>query len=265
MEKILFFGDIVGKSGRKALAEALPQWKAEHQPNLVLANVENLAHGKGVTLNTLAELENLGVDVFTSGNHVFDKAPMAEQCFAEYTNLIRPYNYDNEVPGRGWCRIEKPGANFFIVNLGGVVFFENQYRGNIRNPFFALDEALAQHAEKNDIILVDFHAEATSEKNALGWYVDGRVSALFGTHTHVPTADQKVLPKGTAYVTDAGMTGAMNSVIGVKTQRALDMFLEKDKFHMEVEEDGPAVVNALLVTIEHGQAKAIERLTKIVN
>lgn len=265
MAKILFFGDIVGRPGRKALAEVLPELRQQYSPDIVIANVENLAHGKGVTLNTLAELESLGIDAFTSGNHVFDKSPMDVECFQKYPNLIRPFNYDDSYAGRGWCRIEKNGANFLVINLGGVVFFENQFRGTIANPFFALDKAISEAKQNNDIIVVDFHAEATSEKNALGLYADGRVSALFGTHTHIPTADHRILPKGTAYVTDAGMTGPQNSVIGVKIEKAMNMFLEKDKFHMEVEEEGPSVVNALLVTLEHGTATAIERISKLVN
>lgn len=265
MTKILFFGDIMGKPGRKTLAQVLPDLRAELQPDIVIANVENLAHGLGVTVNTLGELEALGVDVFTSGNHVFDKAPMAEECFLKYSTLIRPYNYDDTYPGRGWCRIEKNNANFLIINLGGAVFFENQFRGTIANPFFALDTVITKQAQKNDIIIVDFHAEATSEKNAMGWYGDGRVAAMFGTHTHIPTADQRVLPKGTAYVTDVGMTGPQNSVIGVKIEKAMNMFLEKDKFHMEVEEQGPMVANALLVTVENEAAVSIERIQKVVN
>lgn len=265
MAKILFFGDIIGKPGRKTLAQVLPSLREQYQPDIVIVNVENLAHGKGVTVNTLAELEGLGIDAFTSGNHVFDKAAMAEECFQKYPTLVRPYNYDDSMPGRGWCRVEKNGANFFVVNLGGVVFFETQFRGNIANPFFALDDAIASHAQKNDIIIVDFHAEATSEKNALGWHSDGRAQAVFGTHTHIPTADQRILPKGTAYVTDAGMTGPQNSVIGVQTEKAMHVFLEKGKFQMEVEEEGPMVANALLVTVENGTATAIEPIRQTVN
>jgi len=255
----------MGKPGRKALAQVLPSLREAHKPDIIIANVENLAHGKGVTINTMAELEALGIDAFTSGNHVFDKAPMAEECFLQYPTLIRPYNYDETYPGRGWCRVEKNNANFLIINLGGTVFFENQFRGTIANPFFALDKVLAEETQKNDIIIVDFHAEATSEKNALGWYAEGRVAAVLGTHTHISTADQRVLPKGTAYVTDVGMTGPQNSVIGVQTEKAMNVFLEKDKFHMEVEEEGPMLVNAMLVTVENGKATGIEPIHKIVN
>lgn len=260
MAKILFFGDIVGKPGRRALAQVLPSLREQHQPDLIIANVENLAHGKGVTEGTVKELVDSGVDVFTSGNHVFDKGDLSKQCFETFPQLIRPYNYDNSWPGRGFYRFAKNGQHFLIVNLGGRVFFEKQFRGEISNPFLALDQILQNETQKGDIILVDFHAEATSEKVAMGWYADGRVAALFGTHTHVPTADAKILPQGTAYVTDAGMTGPMNSVIGVKIENSLNMFLEKTKFKMEPEEQGAAMVNALIVEVEGGKSVKIDRI-----
>jgi 2',3'-cyclic-nucleotide 2'-phosphodiesterase len=257
MTKVLFFGDIMGKPGRQALAQVLPLWREKYQPDLVIANVENLAHGKGVTAGTLAELTNSGVDVFTSGNHVFDKGELSTECFAKYPNLIRPYNYDDSWPGPGFFRIAKNNQRYLIVNLGGRVFFEKQFRGEISNPFFALDQVLQNESQKDDIIIVDFHAEATSEKIALGWYADGRVAAVLGTHTHVPTADARILPKGTAYVTDVGMTGPLNSVIGVKTENSLNMFLDKGKFKMEPEEEGPVMANAVLID---SSGKTIDKL-----
>lgn len=264
MSKILFFGDIMGKPGRKAIAQVLPQLKAEHNPDIVIANVENLAHGKGVTLSTMQDLVNAGVDVFTSGNHVFDKAPQAKECFEKYPNLIRPVNYDNTYPGHGFYRFSKNGQQYLVVNLGGKVFFENQFRGSIANPFFEMDKLLLNESQKGDIIIVDFHAEATSEKIAMGWYLDGQVTSLFGTHTHVPTADYQILPKGTSYVTDAGMTGPKNSVIGVEVENSLNMFLEKSKFIMDVAEKGPAMLNALLVETDGGKAIKIEKIYKEV-
>lgn len=264
MTKILFFGDIVGKPGRRALVQVLPMLRTEYNPDVVIANVENLAHGKGVTLNTLAELEVLGVDVFTSGNHVFDKGEQTKECFEKYPQLIRPANYTHDLPGLGYYRFEKNDQWYTVINLGGQVFFEKQFTGVISNPFFTIDDVLLNIAKPGDIVLVDFHAEATSEKRALGWYLDGRVSLLVGTHTHVATADHQILPKGTAYVTDLGMTGASNSVIGVKIENALNMFLEKDRFRMEVEEEGLATVNALLVTFEGTVATSVERIIKEV-
>jgi 2',3'-cyclic-nucleotide 2'-phosphodiesterase len=260
MSKILFFGDIMGKPGRRALAQVLPMLKQKHNPDIVIANVENLAHGKGVTPGTIAELDALGVDVYTSGNHVFDKNDQSKECFATHQNLIRPANYLATYPGSGYYRFEKNGQWYTIINLGGQVFFEKQFESTIVNPFFTVDELLTTAAQKGDIILVDFHAEATSEKRALGWHLDGRVGAVLGTHTHVPTADNQVLPKGTAYVTDAGMTGPKNSVIGVKIENALSVFLEKDRFRMEVEEEGLVTVNAMLITLDGAAATGIERI-----
>jgi metallophosphoesterase (TIGR00282 family) len=262
MPKILFFGDIMGKPGRQALAQVLPSWREEHQPDVVIANVENLAHGKGVTEGTLTELSNLGIDVFTSGNHVFDKGDISKGCFDKYLNLIRPFNYDDSWPGRGVYRLSKNGQHYLIINLGGKVFFEKQFRGEISNPFFALDQILQKETQKGDIILVDFHAEATSEKVAMGWYADGRVAAMLGTHTHVPTADARILPKGTAYVTDVGMSGPLNSVIGVKTENSLNMFLEKSKFKMEPAEDGPLMANAVVIEVVAGKPAGITKVYK---
>ena len=260
MSKILFFGDIMGKPGRKALAQVLPQLREKHQPDLVIANVENLAHGKGVTIHTLKELSNLEIDVFTSGNHVFDKGPLSAECFEQYPNLIRPANYEASLPGAGFYRLAKDGQHYLIINLGGQVFFENQYKAPIDNPFTVLDQILQNESQKDDIIVVDFHAEATSEKIAMGWHSDGRITAVFGTHTHVATADHRLLPQGTAYVTDAGMTGPLNSVIGVKTENALNVFLGKDKFRMEPEENGPTMVNAILIDTDGSKATKIERI-----
>jgi len=260
MAKILFFGDIMGKPGRKALAQVLPSLREEHQPDIVIANVENLAHGKGVTAGTLQQLADLGVDVFSSGNHVFDKVPQAAECFEKFPNLIRPANYENSLPGPGYFRFSKGGQNYLVINLGGRVFFEGQYHGEIANPFTVLDGLLSEQGQKGDIIIVDFHAEATSEKSAMGWHADGRIAAMLGTHTHTPTADARILPQGTAYITDVGMTGPLNSVIGVKTENALNMFLEKDKFRMEPEEEGPAVINAVLIETEGSRAKSITKI-----
>jgi metallophosphoesterase (TIGR00282 family) len=238
--------------------------KDEYKPDLVIANVENLAHGKGVTIPTLRELSDLGVEVFTSGNHVFDKVPQSEQAFSEFPNLIRPTNYAEQYPGVGFYRFSKNGQHYLIINLNGGVFFEKQFRGTIQNPFFALDSLLTQESQKDDIILVDFHAEATSEKVAMGWYADGRVAGVFGTHTHIPTADARILPQGTGYVTDAGMTGPANSVIGAKTQNALATFLEQDRFRMEPEEEGPAVVNAVFLETENTKAIKIEKIQRYI-
>lgn len=264
MAKVLIFGDVFGKPGRQALKQALPRMLEEYKPDLVMANVENLAHGKGVTESSLTELKSIGVDVFTSGNHVFDKLPESVKCFEKFPELIRPANYGKDMPGRGFTRFEKNGQWYFVINLGGKVFFENQYKGENRNPFFEMDEILKEYSVEGDIIVVDFHAEATSEKQAMGWYLDGRVTMLYGTHTHVPTADEWVLPKGMAYVTDAGLTGPLESVIGVKKENALTVFLERGKFVMEPEEEGRRIVNALLLEASALKAHKIQRIKIIL-
>jgi 2',3'-cyclic-nucleotide 2'-phosphodiesterase len=265
MAKVLIFGDIMGRPGRQALAGVLPQWKEQHQPDVVLINVENLTHGKGVTLKTIAEMEALGIDCYTSGNHVFDTGPLAAEVFEKYPKVIRPHNYSGDYPGTGFFRFAKNEQQYLVINLGGKVFFENQFKAEINNPFFALDEILEQQAQKGDIIIIDFHAEATSEKNGMGWHADGRATVVYGTHTHIPTADEKILPKGTAFLTDVGMTGPKDSVIGVIPDNALKMFLEKDKFRMEIPESGPVVINGLLVTTEGSKPTEIKRLQTEIN
>jgi metallophosphoesterase (TIGR00282 family) len=265
MSKILFFGDIYGRLGRHGLAVVLPQWKEEYKPDVVIANVENMAHGKGVTLATMAEVSSLGIDAFTSGNHVFHSGAAADECFRQYPNLTRPENYGDSFAGRGYYRFEKNGQWYCVLNLNGQVFFEKQFRGEISSPFTAVDRLLSDVVQKGDIILVDLHAEVTSEKVAMGWHLDGRVAAVVGTHTHVPTADQWVMPAGTAFACDVGMTGPQHSVIGVKTENVLGRFLDPSgKYPMEPAEEGPVVVNAVLVTIDGARAKSIERLQAVI-
>lgn len=261
MPKILFIGDVVGKPGRKILREVLPQWKEKYQPDAVIVNVENLAHGKGVTPLTLAEVDALGVDCFTSGNHIFKKNELSKQCFEKYPKLIRPANFGDQLPGYGYYRFAKGNQQYLVINVNGQVFMENQFDGEVTNPFFAVDRILLDQKQKGDIIVVDFHAEATSEKVSLGWHLDGRVAALFGTHTHVPTADARILLQNTAYITDVGMTGSRDSVIGVIKENALHKFLEKGKFVNEVDESGGMQINGVLVEIDENQkAVKIEKI-----
>lgn len=274
MPKILFIGDIVGKPGRKILAQVLPQWKEKYSPDVTIVNVENMAHGKGVTINTMKDIEGLGIDCYTSGNHVFDKGDLSNGCFEKYPNLIRPANYGDALPGHGYYRFAKDKGNkggkgsdgvqqYLILNLSATVFMENSFNGPISNAFLAIDELLARQAQKGDIIIVDFHGEATSEKVAFGFYLDGRVTGVFGTHTHVPTADSRVLPKGTAYISDVGMTGPLNSVIGVKYDNVIKKFLDPtSKFKNEPDEEGPAQINGVLIEVESEKlkVKSIEKL-----
>jgi len=264
MSKILFIGDIVGKPGRKALRQVLPQWKEEYKPDAVIVNVENLAHGKGVTPSTLAEIDDLGIDCFTSGNHIFKKNGLSTESFEKYDKLIRPANFGDSLPGHGYYRFEKNGQQYLVINLNGQVFMEKQFDGPIGNPFLAVDKLLVDQGQKSDIIIVDFHAEATSEKVAMGIHLNGRVSGVFGTHTHIPTADARVLSAGTGYITDVGMVGTRDSVLGVIPANALKKFLDSSaKFVNEIEEEGVLMVNGVLVeTSQQGKALKIQKLYK---
>jgi len=266
MIKLLFIGDIMGRPGRQVLAQVLPLWKQEYNPDVIIGNVENLTHGKGIITHHIEELNALGFDAYTSGNHVFDSGPRAEECFDLFPQITRPANYttlnegNSVVPGKGFYRFAKKDQQFLVINLGGQVFFEKQFRGEIANPFFTFDEIYKNEVQKGDIIIVDLHAEATSEKNALAWYVDGRASIVYGTHTHIPTADTKVLPQGTLLQTDLGMTGAKDSILGVIVQNSIDVFIGKGKFKLELPEAGPLIANALLVEIEGTKIMNFQRL-----
>ncbi len=252
--KILFFGDIVGKIGRRAVREILPELKKEFSPDLILANAENIAHGTGVTETTLKEMQDAGVDLFTSGNHVFDK-PEGEILLSQKDSiLLRPANYPPQVPGKGYKVIEVATKQVVIINLLGRVFI----REDLDCPFRKLDEILAEvEKSKPAAIIVDFHAEATSEKIAFGYYTDGRVTAVLGTHTHVPTADQKILPKGTAFVSDVGMVGAANSVIGVSPEPVLAGFLDQTPQKFDIPQEGEVDVNAVFLEIDQKTKKVI--------
>ncbi|MDD2807697.1 MAG: TIGR00282 family metallophosphoesterase [Patescibacteria group bacterium] len=261
--KILFFGDIVGRIGRQAIKQILPELKQELNPDLILANAENSAHGVGFTSKIINELREAGIDFFTSGNHVLSK-PEAEVLLVDPKPIvIRPANYPDAVPGKGFRIIEVGSKSVMIVNLMGQVFMKEE----LDSPFQKIDEILKQELPKNlAAIIVDFHAEATSEKAAFGWYVDGRVSAVLGTHTHVPTADHKVLPSGTAFVSDVGMVGATDSIIGDTKEPIIQSFVDKTTFKLDIPEVGEVSVNAVLLEIDHNsrQAKSIVRVDRKV-
>jgi metallophosphoesterase (TIGR00282 family) len=262
MTKILFIGDVVGKPGRKILSQVLPIWKEKYKPDAVIVNVENLAHGKGVTPNTLAEVDALGVDCFTGGNHSFDKADCVKECFEKYPKLIRPANLLGSFSGYGFYRFAKDNQQYLVINLHGQVFCEKYFDCQLTNPFLAIDELIKQESQKDDIIFVDFHAEATSEKKTMGFYVDGRVTVIVGTHTHVPTADAHIMPKGSGYITDVGMTGSRDSALGAKFENALKKFLDPSaKFVNEVEEAGILQINGILVELDSN--KKIAKIEKL--
>jgi 2',3'-cyclic-nucleotide 2'-phosphodiesterase len=257
--KVLFFGDVIGRPGRAALKKALPELREKYNPDFVIVNVENLAHGKGVTVGVMEELSDLKIDAYTSGNHIFDKGDLTIEAFAKYSNLLRPANYLGDFPGRGYVRIEKEGQGYLVISLNARVFFEKQFRGEIGNPFTEFDRIVEEVKRPGDFVFVDFHSEATSEKKAFGFYADGRASLVCGTHTHVPTADLRILPKGTAHVSDVGMIGALNSVLGVPVQNSLEIFLG-GKFSFEVEESNPIMLNAVYVEAKAGLAIKAEKI-----
>ncbi len=256
--RILLIGDIMGRPGRQIVEKLVPRWRAEGRVNFVLANVENCAGGKGVTGTTVRDLLNSGVDIATTGNHVWDNRDVFNFIDSE-PRLLRPANYPPaaEVPGRGHAIIETDGGIAIgILNLQGRVFMEP-----LENPFLYADTLIAELRARTPIILVDFHAEATSEKQAMGWYLDERVSAVFGTHTHVQTADERLLPQGTAYITDLGMTGSQDSVIGMKPDEVLVRFCRCLPSRFEVAEKNVQLCGAIVtVEVATGRALAIERI-----
>ncbi|KKR19780.1 MAG: hypothetical protein UT48_C0032G0013 [Parcubacteria group bacterium GW2011_GWE2_39_37] len=264
MLKILFFGDINGKIGRKALKKALPQMKKEFKPDVIIANAENAAHGKGITEATIVELMEAGVEFFTLGDHAFDRETQAEQIFTKGLPVVRPANFPTEVPGKGYSVIKKGKHKILVINLLGRVFMSMDYNC----PFREIEAILAVEnlaSENLSAIIVDIHAEATSEKIAMGYYLDGKVSAVLGTHTHVMTNDAKITESGTAYITDVGMVGASDGVLGVKKEDIIKTFLTQVKYKHEIPESGPAMLNGVLVTIDEKSKKAIEIKSIIKN
>jgi metallophosphoesterase (TIGR00282 family) len=248
---VLAIGDIVGRPGRQAIHELLPGLRQQHGLNLVIANGENAAGGFGLTVNTAQELLGNGVDVLTSGNHIWAQKEIIPYLDDDMP-ILRPLNYPEGVPGRGYLVIGKT----MIVNLIGRTFMSNY-----DCPFRAMDRLLAELEPKPQVVIVDFHAEATSEKVAMGHYLDGRVSAVLGTHTHVGTIDARILPGGTAYVTDIGMTGPTDSIIGDDAEAVIQRFLTMMPHALSVGKGKP-VLNAIMVEIDKksGRATRIERL-----
>ena len=252
--KLLFIGDVVGSSGRQVLEAALPALREQHAPDWLVVNGENSAGGLGVTQKTATAFFDMGVDAITLGNHAYRHRD-AYSYLDEERRIVRPANYVKGNPGRGHTVVEKDGARLAVVNLSGTVFMKAA-----RSPFSEIDTVLEELDGRADHVLVDFHAEATSEKVAMGWHLDGRVMACVGTHTHVPTADARVLPGGTAYVSDVGMTGARDSVIGVRTEQALESFRTQMPVRFETAEDGPWVNAVLIEGRPDGLAASIEQL-----
>jgi metallophosphoesterase (TIGR00282 family) len=252
--RILFIGDIIGQPGRRMVARHLKGLVATHEADMVLANAENAAGGFGITPSVGEELFSLGIDLLTTGNHVWDKKE-AESYLAKEGRVLRPANYPEEAPGTGVHILAKQGRLVGVLNLQGRAFLPA-----IDCPFHVADREIEGLCRSTDTILVDLHAEATAEKQAFGWYVAGRVSAVIGTHTHVQTADERVLPGGTAYITDVGMTGPRDSVIGIRRDDAIQKFLTQmpKKFNLA---DGPAQLCAVVLDVgDDGRARSITRL-----
>jgi metallophosphoesterase (TIGR00282 family) len=253
---ILVIGDIVGKLGRRTVAAVLPEIRRRRQVDLVIANGENTAGGRGLTPRTADELLSMGIDVITSGNHIWENREIYPVLETD-APIVRPLNYPEGTPGRGiHCR-----DGVTVINLMGRTFMGVQ----LDCPFRAIDRALEEIGDSR-VVIIDLHAEATSEKVAMGYYLDGRVSAVIGTHTHIPTSDARILPKGTAYVSDLGMVGALHSVLGMETDKVIERFLTQLPNRWDPVETGPAVFNSILLRIDEqtGRAVAIERLDKEV-
>jgi hypothetical protein len=259
--KILFIGDIFGRPGRNIVKDRLPELRKQHAVDLVIANCENAAAGFGITPPLAEELFDLGIDVMTTGNHVWDKREIIEYFHMADGNphsparrLLRPANFSQGLPGWGVYEGQKNGVRYAVLNLQGRVFM-----GSSDDPFRYVDRLLEQI--KSKIVFVDFHAEASSEKVAFGWYLDGRATAVVGTHTHIPTADATILPKGTAYITDVGMTGPYDSVIGVKKELVIEKFLSGMPARFEAA-NGDVRLCAVLVQCDDqtGRASKMEQL-----
>ena len=254
---ILFVGDVVGKPGRQILRRALPLLAARHGIDLVIANVENAAGGKGVTREVAEAIRAAGVDVMTTGNHVWDKKEAIDYIGLE-PRLLRPANFPQGAPGAGCCVVRSARHDpVAVINVMGRIFMNP-----LDNPFHVVRAELEAVRREARVVVVDFHAEATSEKLAMGWHLDGAVTAVLGTHTHVQTADERVLPQGTAYITDVGMTGPHDSIIGVRTRNALQRFLDGMPARFETATGNPRL-NAVVVAVDAatGGARDIRRVS----
>lgn len=257
--RILFVGDIHGKPGRRILKEVLPGLRRDHGIDFAIANGENAAAGAGITPDVAEEIFAAGVDVITGGNHTWQQRS-AYDFLDSHPRVLRPLNYPPGVPGRGAAVVQsKDGSRIAVLNLQGRVFMQE-----IDDPFRSARAEAERLRPQTPVIIVDFHAEATSEKIALGWYLDGRVTAVLGTHTHVQTVDARVLPGGTAYITDVGMTGPRDGVIGMDREGVLERFLTQLPVRFEVAA-GPAQLSAVMVEADDasGQAKSITRILEV--
>ena len=251
--KILFVGDIFGEPGRKLVRLAMPNLIEEHSPDLIIANGENAAHGYGITPGIVDELVDTGIEVLTSGNHIWDRKEIFPYFAANRNGrLLRPANFPAGSPGEGlYLGRTRAGAAYAVLNLQGRVFMTS-----IDCPFRGADTLLSNVPPEVRVRVLDIHAETTSEKVALGWYLDGRVTAVIGTHTHIPTADERVLPQGTAYITDVGMTGPYDSVIGMEKRTVIEKFLKQTPARFDVAR-GDVRLSAVLIEADEASGRAL--------
>lgn len=257
---ILVIGDIVGKPGRRAIKETLSKIQNDYNIEFTIANAENAAGGRGLTRDVMGELLNSNIDVLTMGNHVWDNKDIFN-FIEDEPRLIRPANYPEPCPGQGY-HIYTAGFNIkvAVINLSGRV-----YLPALDCPFKKLDEILTNIKGKSDLIIVDFHAEATSEKLALGFYSDGKVTAVLGTHTHIQTADERILPQGTAYITDLGMTGPVDSILGMNKDEVINRFITQRPTRFEVATGQAQIQGVILeIELELGRVKKIQRISQVV-
>jgi 2',3'-cyclic-nucleotide 2'-phosphodiesterase len=252
--RLLFIGDVVGKPGREGLAAAMPRLREQHLPDLVVVNGENAGGGVGITPETAQDLFAAGAEAITLGNHTYRHREVYPYLEKE-TRIVRPANFPASNPGRGHTIVDAAGMRVAVVSLSGYLHLKVE-----RSPFPVIDELLSELDGRADAVVVDFHAELTSEKVAMGWHLDGRVAAVLGTHTHVPTSDARVLPGGTAHITDAGMTGSRAGVIGVKKEQALEGFRTQMPVRFETAEEDVWVMGAAVEIGDDGLARSIEQV-----
>ena len=253
--RILFIGDIVGKVGRNAIAEYLPKLKQAYKPTLSIVNAENAAHGKGLTEKLYKQLLRDGVDFMTMGNHTYGQREIYD-FIDDAKRMIRPANFPSEAPGVGMRFIQVNDIKVAIINLQGRSFMQD-----IDDPFKKADQLIEEAKKETNYIFVDFHAETTSEKNAMGWYLDGRVSAVVGTHTHIQTSDERILPNGTGYITDVGMTGYYDGILGINREEVIKRFITSLPQRHVVPDNGRSVLSGVIIDLDkNGRTKFIERI-----
>ena len=273
MMNILFFGDVFGRPGREAMKKIVPQLVKKHNPDFVIAQVENLAHGKGTTLPTIHELEEAGIfHAYTNGNHFLANEGVRDVVDDTHIPLVRPYNYPEGTIGQGYRVITNGAKRLLVLNFLGRIFMKNSEEWT--NPFVDVERVLAKYTQDKsdtgkeyvDGIFVDFHAEVTAEKRNFGFLLDGRVSAVVGTHTHVPTADEQVLPQGTAYISDVGMVGPLHSSLGLEKEHLIQEMILEERQKREVSTIAEVEVGAVLIGVKsNGLSSNIERIREIVS